>query len=147
MHNKTPATKNKYIRMNCFQEALMKKFHVDFESMLDARKALSALKEKGYQKVHLDMLENYMEEYSAEINVPGTVSAPSLSALVLKSRSFNQDASKAPLIAANPMVSGVGSYCELAGNPAVRLVVTVEDEKLDEVNGIIRSFESVHHQC
>jgi endo-alpha-1,4-polygalactosaminidase (GH114 family) len=44
---------------------------MDFENMLDAGKALTKLKEMGYKKAYLDMVDKFHEEYSEEISVVG----------------------------------------------------------------------------
>jgi hypothetical protein len=115
----------------------MSKVHANFQQMLQARKAVQALRDMGYVNAHLDAVEKFFDEHATEINVPGTHNAPSLSALVLKSRGQMYDIGKGPLMAANPYVSGVGSYNELSDDSNTRLIVSVEDDKYDEVKKLI----------
>ncbi|MCX8128645.1 MAG: hypothetical protein N3I35_00905 [Clostridia bacterium] len=110
-----------------------------FEKMGEGKKAVDALRETGYKRAYLDMVDNYLSEYSSEINFAGTRSAPSLSALVLKSDGHILNIDKGPLVASNPMVSGIGAYREMA-DAGTRLIVHVEDEKVEEVKKLIRSY-------
>lgn len=118
----------------------MTKFYVDFQSMLNARKAVDKLKAMGYHSAHLDLTSRFTTEYSTEINLPGTTKGPSLSRLVLKSGSSMFSVDKAPLIATHPMVSGMGSFSDITENLGARLIVNVEDGKLEEVKSSLREL-------
>ncbi|MDF2522672.1 MAG: hypothetical protein K0R31_313 [Clostridiales bacterium] len=118
----------------------MPKIEVCFKKMLDARKAVLALKEMGYKDAHLDALDNVFSEYSEEINVAGTDTGPSLSALVLNSGGRLDDVGRASLIAASPMVSGMGSFEQISENLKVRLIVKVEDDKMDEIRNTLKEY-------
>lgn len=114
----------------------MPKIRAFFERMSDAKKAAQTLKNMGYKDAQLDMIDRYNEEYSEEINFAGNENAPSLSALVLRSRGHSFDAGKAPLMSANPMVSGMGTYEEIY-DLGTQLLVSAEEGKFDEVKKII----------
>ncbi|MCX7921109.1 MAG: hypothetical protein N3B21_03670 [Clostridia bacterium] len=118
----------------------MRKISVGFDNMLEATKAVEALKNMGYKQAYLDITESFYDEFSEEINFAGSTNAPSLSALVLKSNGHIYNIGKASLIAADPMVSGMGSYKEIQDDAHTRLFVNVDDEKVDDVKGILRSF-------
>ena len=113
----------------------MQKIDVYFEKMSQARKAVEKLKSMGYRNAYLDINDRNQTEFSAEINPAGSQNAMSLSSLVLKSKGFRNDASKGPLMASNPMVSGIGPVDDMA-DPGARLSVSVEDENA----GIIRKL-------
>lgn len=115
----------------------MAKLDVVFERMIDGRKAVEELKKMGY-RAHLDMIDNYVNEYSEEINFAGSRNSPSLSALVLKSDGHILNIDKGPLVASSPLVSGVGAYMESIGT-SIRLIVNVDDSKIEEVKSILRS--------
>ncbi|MDP4094743.1 MAG: hypothetical protein Q8920_15470 [Bacillota bacterium] len=114
----------------------MPKIFADFARMVEARKTVEELKKMGYKDAHLDMAEKFSNEFASEINAPGTSRAVSLSALVLKSNGHIYNVGKAPLLAADPMVSGSGHFEETADLNA-RLRVTVDDDKLDEIREIL----------
>lgn len=116
----------------------MGKINVDFERMVEARKAVDYLRSQGYKDAHLDAADRFLGEYSEEINFVGS-NALSLSALVLKSKGYLYSPDKGPLIAADPMVSGMGT-CEEMGNANTRLRVSVEDDKAEEIKNILKQM-------
>ena len=117
----------------------MSKIYAHFERILDARKATDALKNKGYT-AYLDAPEKNFEEYAEEINFAGSKNASSLSSLVLKSGGSINNIFKAPLVAADPMVSGMGSYTDIAENLKTRLIVNAEHGSEIEVYNVIKEF-------
>lgn len=118
----------------------MPKIEVCFKKMLDAKKAVGALREMGYKNAHLDAVDNVFSEYSEEITFTGTTTVASLSALILNPGGRLDDLGKAPLIAASPMISGFGSFEHVADNLRTRLIVKVEDDKLEEVRQTLREY-------
>ena len=72
-------------------------------------------------------------------NLPGTATGPSLSGLVLESGEYAVDRSKAPLTAASPMVSGMGSFDEIADYNC-KVVVEVDHDKEETVENIIKKM-------
>lgn len=115
-------------------------FRMDFESMFEARRAIAKLRECGYEKAYLDMVDKYNEEYSEEIFAGSPLSAPNLSSAALKSGTCKAHLEKPPLAASNPAVSGVGSLCELTGNRAASLFVNYETDKTEELKNILNEF-------
>ncbi len=111
----------------------MPKLHAHFQNMLSARKAVEALKGMGYRDAHLDAAEKFLEEYSEEINFAGSRSAPSLSALIMRSNAHLFNIDKGPLMASDPMVSGIGCFKEISGSISTKLAVTVDDEKMEQI--------------
>jgi len=115
----------------------MPKIRAFFDKMSEARKAAQMLKSMGFNDAHLDMMDSYNEEYSEETNSAGTEKATSLSALVLNSKGYTNSIRKAPLLSAQPMVSGMGLYEEIY-DISTQLLVSAEEGKVDEVKKIIR---------
>jgi hypothetical protein len=115
-------------------------YRVDFQNMLDAQRALEKLKEQGYKKSYLDMVEKYSEEYSEEIVIDSPLSVPNLSSAALRSGSCKAVLGKSPLAASNPSVSGVGSLCELSGNRATSLFVNIQENQTEEVKAILSEY-------
>ena len=127
----------------------MTKYSARFDSMAAARKAEAQLKAMGFKNVYLDATDGFTSEYSAELNFTGSKAAPSLSALVLKSGSHMYRTGKDPLIAAHPMVSGMGGYHDNTMGLNSHLVVKTENEadgeKLKEiVYGMEGTLEEMH---
>ncbi|MCX7710033.1 MAG: hypothetical protein N2484_09295 [Clostridia bacterium] len=118
----------------------MSKIHASFSRMIDAKKALDTIKDKGLGNGYLDAVDGFFEEYSEEINFAGTQAAPSLSGLVLRSRGNIVNIDKAPLVAANPMVSGMGTYQDLADSVKARLTLTIDDANEKEVKALLQEM-------
>ena len=118
------------------------KIRANFGKMLDAQDAVRALRSLGYKGVHLDMIDKTYNEASEELIAEDTSSAIDLSALVLNMDLHSYDIDKAPLLAADPMASGVGSFREIAGS-STHLVANIEDTKADEVKSIIRDYGGI----
>jgi hypothetical protein len=130
--------RNNTILINLKRRMLMASLHAIFERMIDGRKAVEELKKLGC-KAHLDLVDNYLHEYSEEINFAGATNAPSLSALVLKSDGHITSIDKGPLVASSPIVSGLGSYRDME-SPGTRLIVKFEEGKDEEIKSIIRNL-------
>ncbi|KAB3529078.1 hypothetical protein [Alkaliphilus serpentinus] len=60
----------------------------------------------------LDLKDDHMENYNARQNVAGTATGATLSDLVLKSGASAVESHQSPLMAANPMVSGMAGFEE-----------------------------------
>jgi serine kinase of HPr protein (carbohydrate metabolism regulator) len=114
----------------------MPKLHAHFDNMLNARKALSELKEAGMSNACIDLAGVFDYEYSAEINVAGSQEAPSLSALVLTSGGNLTEIAKAPLIAAANAVSGMACV-EDCRDISARLSVKLDDREYEKVSELI----------
>jgi len=110
----------------------MPKIHADFTRMIEARKAVQKLKEMGFINAHLDIIEKFAAEGAEEINFAGSSNAVSLSSLVLKSNGHIVNVGKAPALASNPIVSGLGPS-EESKDISTRLYVTVDEEKLESI--------------
>lgn len=115
----------------------MPRIHAHFENMSLARKALEAILQLGNTKAHLDLTGVYDYEYSAEINIAGTESAPSLSALVARGGGYQLDPEKAPLIAAGTAISGL-AHTRDSDLICTKLVANAGDEKKNEIENIIK---------
>lgn len=118
----------------------MPKIQAYFRKMLDANKAVESLNAHGYKGAHLDSVDDFMDEYSEEINFAGSETGPSLSALVLKSGRYIDNVGKAPLTAASPMVSGIGSFEHISDSLNTRLIVNVEESKVEDVKKLLKDM-------
>lgn len=114
----------------------MPKLHAHFDSMYNARKTLTVLKEMGFENAYVDLAGTFDYEYSAEVNIAGTAGAPSLSALVLTSGGRLSDIDKAPLAAAATAVSGMACV-EDCRDVSARLTVKFDGEDSETVSKAI----------
>ena len=118
----------------------MPKLSAKFDKMADASGAVKALRQLGITKAWLDASDGYSSEFAAEPTVPGTDNAPSLSGLVLRSGGYAARVDKGPLLAADPMVSGMESREDRAKNHSTRLISLIPDDQLDAAKKIIRDM-------
>lgn len=84
-----------------------------FSGIKNANEAVEKLKASGFKNSYVDINDHYMANNNAETNFAGNENAPSLSDLVLRSGDPSELSDKAPLIAASPMVSGMGKFEEV----------------------------------
>ncbi|GEM_PF-2427037 len=119
----------------------MQTIRANFQNMLSARKTIGALKSSGFSGAHLDVPDAFNTEFSNDISFLASTHAPSLSALVLRSDGYIRSPGKGALIVSDPMVSGMGSSCEIRDNSSTSLIINVnDDENSDKVKEIINEF-------
>ncbi len=107
-----------------------------FGSMKTARDTAEELKQKGY-KAFIDSNDEKNADRDFQTNSAGTETAISLSNLVLNGTNANEDTmDKSPLLAASPMVSGVGTFDEIA-NVKHKLTVEAEENSKSKIVQII----------
>jgi hypothetical protein len=106
-----------------------------FKNIKRANKVVEELKKEGFSNAAVDINDHFTDR-NVETNLPGTVSAPSLSGLVLKSGDYAVERAKAPLTAASPMVSGMGGFEEIA-DVNYKIVVEADEKDIDKVKQII----------
>ncbi|MTI68955.1 MAG: hypothetical protein FH751_01700 [Firmicutes bacterium] len=94
-----------------------------------ANEAVKKLKKKGFNSF-VDLNEHYVNSKNVNINMPGNKKSTSLSDLVLNSGSNYTDAAKAPLAAADPKVSGMGTTDEIA-DINYRVITNINANKKD----------------
>jgi len=108
-----------------------------FRTYKEANEALSELKKAGFNNAYVDIKDSDFD-INVETNQPGTESSNnSLSALVLKSGEPLLNRTKAPLMAASPMASGMGVFEEVY-DPRYKLVVETEEESTMSVKNIMK---------
>lgn len=95
-----------------------------FPSIKAANEAIKQLQQAGYKTSYLDLKDEYEESRNTNINFAGTETGSSLSDLVLGSGgTVQEDRSKAPAAAADPMVSGMANMEEITD---INSKITVE---------------------
>ncbi|WP_034328477.1 hypothetical protein [Alkaliphilus transvaalensis] len=108
-----------------------------FRTLKGANDAISALKSKGIDKAFLDLKDDYMVEQNIHRNIAGTEEATSLSDLVMHSGNIvYEDVTKAPIGAANPMVSGIAGFEEIT-DYNFKIVAEVEEQNQHAAKHII----------
>ena len=101
-----------------------------FGEISAANDAVKELKNSGFSGAFVDINDHYIGNRNIKTNNPGTSTAPSLSQLVLNSGSTSLNEGNSPLAAASPMVSGMGSFEEVASiNYVVSVDVNGEDSQ------------------
>lgn len=110
-----------------------------FDSLKKADNTVKKLKNLGFSNAYVDSNDHYIEARNMRTNLAGTETAPSLSGLVLNSGDPFVEEDKAPLAAANPMVSGMAGFEEIADYSFIAVVETDEKNK-DQVAKIIKSM-------
>jgi hypothetical protein len=108
-----------------------------FEKMADASGALKMLKQMGVSYSSLDAMDDFSSEFAAEFNAAGTDNGPSLSGLVMRSGGYAERIDKSPLLAADPLVSGMETRDDCARNHSTRLIANVPEELLEASKKII----------
>jgi len=91
------------------------KIQAKFRNMAAAVKALDYIKTKGAEKAYLDAVDNFNEEFSDDISIPGTETGASLSSMML----------------------GMGCYEESATPTHTRLVAEIPSELSDGISRIL----------
>lgn len=110
-----------------------------FSNIKTANDAVDKLKSNGFNNAVVDINDHYIDDRNVQTNLPGTETSPSLSGLILKSDTAVVDRSKAPLTAADPMVSGMGTFDEIADVNS-KVIVEADEKDADRVRQVIKSM-------
>jgi hypothetical protein len=110
-----------------------------FSGIKNANEAVERLRNAGYKNSYADINEHYIVNNNVDTNFPGNENTPSLSDLVLRSGDPSEVSDKAPLIAASPMVSGMGRFEEVM-DVNYKVVATVNDGDSATVSKIIQDM-------
>jgi len=110
-----------------------------FNTIKKANEAIASMKDSGYEKAYLDLKDDIMEEVNVARNIAGTETATSLSELVLKSGSTNFERDKTPLTAADPMVSGMAGFEEIA-DLSYKVAVEVQPQDIEGVKNMLKNL-------
>jgi hypothetical protein len=108
-----------------------------FSNIKTARNAVDKLRSAGFESAFVDINDHYNEDRNIQTNLPGTENSLSLSGLVLESGEAAVDSSKAPLAAANPMVSGIGQLDEVA-DVNCKVIIETDAHDAERARQIIR---------
>lgn len=110
-----------------------------FNTIKKANEAIVAMKQAGFNDTYLDLKNEEMEDLNVTRNIAGTESATSLSELVLKSGSADFERDKTPLTAADPMVSGMAGFDEIA-DFSYKVAVESNGEDKERVKNMLNSL-------
>lgn len=114
-----------------------------FDNIKRANDTIKQLKETGFKKAYLDLNDYYDKDRNTQINQVGNENSTSLADLVLGSgATIVRDRSKAPLMAASPMVSGMGRMNEVADIDC-KVVVEAEENDMDDAKKIIKDMGGI----
>jgi hypothetical protein len=109
-----------------------------FSRIKNANAAVEKLRQAGF-KSYADINEHYMVNNNVETNLAGSENTPSLSDLVLRSGDASEVSDKSPLIAASPMVSGMGNFEEVM-DVNYKVVVDIGDNNETAAREILQSM-------
>ncbi len=109
-----------------------------FSGIKNANEAVEKLRQSGFNS-YADINEHYMINNNVDTNFPGNENTPSLSDLVLRSGDSSEVTDKAPLIAASPMVSGMGNFEEVM-DVNYKVVVNVDETNKASAEDILKSM-------
>ncbi|AOY77601.1 hypothetical protein [Clostridium formicaceticum] len=107
-----------------------------FDNFKKTNEVIDALKAAGFKTAFLDLKDERIGERNLITNLPGTETSPSLSNLVLESGNRGADVEQSPLAAANPMVSGMAGFEEIA-DYSHKVVVEANAKDVDRAKDII----------
>lgn len=114
------------------------KIEAYFSGIKNANSAVEKLRSEGFNKSIVDLNDHYVE-YNDRNDPPKAINeAETLSSLVLNSGGLSDDASKRPLAAASPMVSGMGGFEEIT-DVNYRVVVNLDEKDAGKAKDIIKN--------
>lgn len=110
-----------------------------FNTIKKANEAIAVIKKEGFENTYLDIKSDENKDTNAARNIAGTETATSLSELVLKSGSGDFERDKTPIMAADPMVSGMAGFDEIADFSYMVAVETSSEDKT-KVKNLLNSL-------
>lgn len=112
------------------------KFEGFFSGMKNANNAVSRLKSEGFAKSYVDLNDHYQVNTDVNTKEEGFLSTSSNSDLVLNSGTPSGSTGKSPLLAASPMVSGMGNFEEIA-DINYKVIVDTDEKNKNKLSKII----------
>jgi hypothetical protein len=109
-----------------------------FRGIKSANEAVDKLKSQGIN-AYSDLNDHYQVNTDIRTKEVGPLSSPSNSDLVLNSGTPSGSTGKSPLLAASPMVSGMGGFEEIA-DVNYKVIITVDSEKEAAAKSIIEAM-------
>ena len=110
-----------------------------FSNIKAANETVEKLKSQGFKGAFVDINEHRNSAYSQSGPI-GSKEISTLSGAVLGDSNESGDGVNSPLAAASPMVSGMGSFEEIA-NIDCKVVVEVSDGNIENAKNIISSMD------
>lgn len=111
-----------------------------FSGIKSANETVEVLKKVGIKDAVADINDHYTGNDNPGRNNPGTDSSTnSLASLVLRSDEPLSDPRLGPLAAANPMVSGMGGFEEIA-DVNYKVIVNTDSENEEKVKQIMKKM-------
>lgn len=107
-----------------------------FRDLKTANKAVEELKSSGFGNAAADINEHFGSGGNGKRNVPGTQSGISLAGVVTDSALAGSATDTAPMLAASPMVSGMGGFEEIADFNC-KVIVDADETEAYEARKII----------
>lgn len=110
-----------------------------FSGIKNANEAVKKLKSEGFEDSKVDLNDHYVSSLHRSPRVAGAENGSNLSSLVLDAENYRSDDSPSAIKAASPMVSGMGSFEEIA-DINYKVIVQTDDKNVEKVKSIIKNI-------
>lgn len=120
----------------------MKTVFFDFNNMLDAKKALTTLKEAGLQ-AHLDISEKNRAEFATEITPWFSHYSGILPTLTFARRKQSRPLADGYPGQAHTMVQGMGFFDSTSDFPVARLYVRIQEDLNEKVKNLLSGLDGL----
>jgi hypothetical protein len=110
-----------------------------FSGIKRANEVVSKLKSEGFTNSYVDLNDHYQINTDVRTKEFAFLSTSSNSDLVLNSGTPSGSTGKSPLLAASPMVSGMGNFEEIA-DINYKVIVEASEKDTNEVLQLIKSL-------
>lgn len=116
----------------------MMKIEAYFSGIKNANEAVEKLKVEGFNNAVVDLNDHTINYNNNEDTLKG-ITASSLSSVVMNSGNTVDDITKRPLLAANPMASGMGSFEEIT-DVNYKVILDIDSNDLHKAKEIISNI-------
>jgi len=110
-----------------------------FSGIKNANKAVEVLKREGFENSVVDLNSHYVTNMHHSSRVAGAKNGVNLSTLILDTENYSADETTSAIKAVNPMVSGMGSFEELA-DINYRVIVDADNRGVEQAKSIIKNM-------
>ena len=110
-----------------------------FSNHKRAKETVDKLKSEGFNNAYVDINDHFVDYMDVRTNLAGTSMGPSLAGLILESDEHAIGRKQAPLVAADPMVRGMGNFDEITDINR-QVIVETDSRNVRKVKQIISSM-------
>lgn len=113
------------------------KIEAYFSGIKNANSAVEKLKTEGFNNSVVDLNDHYVE-YNSPTAKTAINETSNLSSIIMNSGELSEDVTKRPLVAASPMVSGMGSFKEIT-DINYKVIINLDEKDADKAKDIIKN--------